>query len=80
MGWERSVPISKLTFWIWVIYVTIGAGAGFIYRDSPIQFIFCAFFTMYSMMGFAWHCRELHVATLWAATAGQVCTNPHSLL
>ncbi len=74
------MPISKLQWWLWVLYLTIGAGAIVVYRDSTVQFLLASYFCIYALMGFLWHCRELHVATLWAATPDQVCSLPHSQL
>lgn len=60
------------------MYICMGAGGIVIYRDSQLQFLLSLYFFIYAVMGFMWHARELHMATLWLATPDQVCTIPYN--
>ena len=74
---RRALTLTKLMWWMWIAYLAIGIRTTLAHRHSPsILYLQSAYFLIYAMMGFLWHCRELYLGTLWAAIVNKACSSP----
>lgn len=70
------MPVSRLSYCLWMVYLTIGVVSAVMYRDSSTQCLQSFYFILYSLMGYLWIFRELHLGTLWFASLARVRTIP----
>ncbi|CAL5224896.1 g7657 [Coccomyxa viridis] len=63
---QRALSLTKLMWWMWIAYLAIGIKMTLAHRHSPsILYLQSVYFLTYATMGFLWHCREMHLRSLW---------------
>ena len=72
------MPVSRITYCLWVLYLSIGIGSAVMYRQSTVQLLQSCYFIIYAAMGFMCHFREMHLGTLWLVSLDRVRNVPSS--
>ena len=76
---QRALSLTKLMWWMWIAYLAIGIKMTLAHRHSPsILYLQSVYFLTYATMGFLWHCREMHLRSLWLSKLDRVRATPCS--
>ena len=83
-GRGKSIPISRILFWLWTSYIASGLVTTAVNSKSEtsVEWLLSLYWTMYSTLGLLWHCRMLQLGLLRMAadTDIEVCTRSCSVV